>query len=203
MWGLYAGISLKSFIQWWVSSLLPISLGAKSEGKELMLQREEARLEMRKQLVWAPWACEETGFPRNDFHCEVSRNKVPLGQVPCFACIHSRLVHTYVRKLGLKLNKFIQYDGNTWFLINGKHYRTREVKANPELLGYSMNPKEKGKNAMNLFYQSIEKVTPASPIPGSGKNRVHRSPGKLMDGPRPPGSCPVLCCLVWLPSNTL
>uniref|UniRef100_A0A8D0UMK3 Amine oxidase n=1 Tax=Sus scrofa TaxID=9823 RepID=A0A8D0UMK3_PIG len=97
------------------------------------------------------------------------RNKkeghVPLGQVPCFACIHSRLVHTYVRKLGLKLNKFIQYDGNTWFLINGKHYRTREVKANPELLGYSMNPKEKGKNAMNLFYQSIEKVTPASPIP--------------------------------------
>lgn len=106
------------------------------------------------------------------------------------------MVHTYVRKLGLKLNKFIQYDGNTWFLINGRHYCTREVTANPELLGYSMNPKEKGKNAMNLFYRSIEKVTPASPIPESGKNRVHRSPGKLMDGPRPPGSCPVLCCLV-------
>ncbi|XP_047647478.1 L-amino-acid oxidase-like [Phacochoerus africanus] len=69
-----------------------------------------------------------------------------------------RLVHTYVRKLGLRLNKFIQYDGNTWFLINGRHYRTREVKANPELLGYSMNPKEKGKNAMHLFYQSIEKA---------------------------------------------
>uniref|UniRef100_A0A8D0U6T3 Amine oxidase n=1 Tax=Sus scrofa TaxID=9823 RepID=A0A8D0U6T3_PIG len=80
------------------------------------------------------------------------------GRVPCFACIHSRLVHTYVRKLGLKLNKFIQYDGNTWFLINGRHYCTREVTANPELLGYSMNPKEKGKNAMNLFYRSIEKL---------------------------------------------
>uniref|UniRef100_A0A8D1HNT6 Amine oxidase n=1 Tax=Sus scrofa TaxID=9823 RepID=A0A8D1HNT6_PIG len=108
------------------------------------------------------------------------RNKkeghVPLGQVPCFACIHSRLVHTYVRKLGLKLNKFIQYDGNTWFLINGKHYRTREVKANPELLGYSMNPKEKGKNAMNLFYRSIEKVTPAPSYIGRRLSGTSPSP---------------------------
>ncbi|XP_057578065.1 L-amino-acid oxidase-like [Hippopotamus amphibius kiboko] len=69
-----------------------------------------------------------------------------------------RLVHTYVRKLGLKLNKFFQYDDNTWYLINRKRYRTREVKANPGLLGYSMSPREEGKNAMNLFYQSIAKL---------------------------------------------
>ncbi|KAG8507595.1 L-amino-acid oxidase [Galemys pyrenaicus] len=69
-----------------------------------------------------------------------------------------RLVHTYVKKLGLKLNKFIQYDGNAWYLINGQRHRAREVKANPELLGYSLNSREKGKNAMNLFYQAIAKL---------------------------------------------
>lgn len=95
-----------------------------------------------------------------------------MGWVPYDASICSRLVHTYVRKLGLKLNKFIQYDGNTWYLINRKRYRAREVKANPELLGYSTSPREKGKNAMTLFYQSIAKVIPASSLPGLGENRV-------------------------------
>ncbi|XP_049731491.1 L-amino-acid oxidase-like [Elephas maximus indicus] len=69
-----------------------------------------------------------------------------------------RLVHTYINKLGLKVNKFIQYDANTWFLINEQRYRTWEVKANPELLGYSLNPTEKGKDAINLFHQSIVKL---------------------------------------------
>uniref|UniRef100_A0A8C6FLH0 Amine oxidase n=1 Tax=Moschus moschiferus TaxID=68415 RepID=A0A8C6FLH0_MOSMO len=69
-----------------------------------------------------------------------------------------RLVHTYVRKLDLKLNKFLQYDGNTWYLINRKRYRAREIKANPELLSHSMKLREKGKNAINLFYQSIGKL---------------------------------------------
>lgn len=102
------------------------------------------------------------------------------------------MVHTYVRKLGLKLNKFLQYDDNTWYFINRKRYRAREIKANPELLGYSMNPREKGKNAINLFYQSLGKVTsasflsPPSPAatPGSGKNRSgQKSPSKLGDHP--------------------
>ncbi|TKC38938.1 hypothetical protein EI555_020942 [Monodon monoceros] len=83
------------------------------------------------------------------WYCELGPMRIPKSH---------RLVHTYVRKLGLKLNKFFQYDGNTWYLINRKRYRTKEVKANPELLGYSMNPREKGKNAMNLFYQSIAKL---------------------------------------------
>ncbi|XP_075386522.1 L-amino-acid oxidase-like [Tenrec ecaudatus] len=69
-----------------------------------------------------------------------------------------KLVHAYIQKLGLKLNKFILYDPNTWYFINGKRYRAWEVKANPELLGYSVNPKEKGKSAINLFYQSINKL---------------------------------------------
>lgn len=68
------------------------------------------------------------------------------------------MVHTYVKKLGLKLNKFIQDDDNTWYLINGKRYRTWEVKANPELLGYPLSPTEKGKSAKDLFHQAISKV---------------------------------------------
>ncbi|XP_032270646.1 L-amino-acid oxidase-like [Phoca vitulina] len=69
-----------------------------------------------------------------------------------------RLVHTYIKKLGLKLNKFISYDGNTWYLIKGQRYRSREVQNNPEVLGYSVSPTEKGKSPTNLFYQSIAKL---------------------------------------------
>ncbi|XP_007526182.1 L-amino-acid oxidase-like [Erinaceus europaeus] len=69
-----------------------------------------------------------------------------------------RLIHTYIKKLNLKLNKFIQYDNNTWYLINKQRYRAWEVKANPELLGYSLDPTEKGKGAENLFYQAIAKL---------------------------------------------
>ncbi|KAF0885695.1 OXLA oxidase, partial [Crocuta crocuta] len=69
-----------------------------------------------------------------------------------------RLVHAYVKKLGLKMNKFIEYDGNTWYLINGQRYRTKDVKNNPELLGYSTKPLETGKSAMNLFHESITKL---------------------------------------------
>uniref|UniRef100_G1Q9R3 Amine oxidase n=1 Tax=Myotis lucifugus TaxID=59463 RepID=G1Q9R3_MYOLU len=69
-----------------------------------------------------------------------------------------RLVHTYVKKLGLTLNTFIHYNDNAWYLINGQRYRMREVKANPEILGYSMNPTEKGKNAENLSHQSTTNI---------------------------------------------
>lgn len=89
---------------------------------------------------------------------------------------------TYVKKLGLKLNKFIQYDGNTWYLINGQRYRAREVKANPELLGYSMNPIEKGKSTESVFHQSTAKMPPALPLPGLGKNKVRPKVTCLFSG---------------------
>ncbi|XP_045439790.1 L-amino-acid oxidase [Pipistrellus kuhlii] len=83
-----------------------------------------------------------------------------------------RLVHTYVKKLGLKLNNFIHYNANTWYLINGQRYRMREVKANPEILGYSRNPTEKGDHAENLSHQPTASLPPASALPGLGENRV-------------------------------
>ncbi|XP_021090810.2 L-amino-acid oxidase [Mesocricetus auratus] len=69
-----------------------------------------------------------------------------------------KLTHTYVKKLGLKLNKFIQYDNNTWYLLNGRRYRAWEVKANPGILGYPVSPTEKSKTAQDLFHQAITKI---------------------------------------------
>ncbi|ERE83164.1 L-amino-acid oxidase-like protein [Cricetulus griseus] len=69
-----------------------------------------------------------------------------------------KLIHTYVKKLGLKLNKFIQYDNNTWYLLNGRRYRAWEVKANPGILGYPTSPTEKSKTAQYLFQQAITKI---------------------------------------------
>ncbi|XP_004705314.2 L-amino-acid oxidase-like [Echinops telfairi] len=89
------------------------------------------------------------------FALSVNRNH---GFSPNTDKTNTKLVHTYIQKLGLKLNKFIQYDPNTWYFINGKRYRAWEVKANPELLGYSVHPTEKGKSAINLFHQSINKL---------------------------------------------
>uniref|UniRef100_A0A8C2YJD9 Amine oxidase n=2 Tax=Chinchilla lanigera TaxID=34839 RepID=A0A8C2YJD9_CHILA len=84
-----------------------------------------------------------------DWYYELGAMRIPKSH---------RLTHTFIEKLGLKLNKFTQFDANTWYLINGQRYHTREVMANPELLAYSMDPKEKTKNATNLFYQSITKI---------------------------------------------
>ncbi|KAM4872859.1 L-amino-acid oxidase-like [Thomomys bottae] len=69
-----------------------------------------------------------------------------------------RLSRFFIQKFGLKLNKFIQDDNNTWYLFNGHRYRAWEVKDNPGLLGYSMKATEKGRSAMNLFHQSIIKL---------------------------------------------
>ncbi|XP_034359616.2 L-amino-acid oxidase-like [Arvicanthis niloticus] len=70
------------------------------------------------------------------------------------------LTRTYAQKLGLKLSKFIQYDGNTWYLLNGQRHRASEVMANPEILGYPLRPTEKNKTATDLFYQAITKIKP-------------------------------------------
>ncbi|KAM6217011.1 L-amino-acid oxidase-like [Rhynchocyon petersi] len=69
-----------------------------------------------------------------------------------------KLINTYITKYGLKTNKFVQYNPKTWYLINGQRYRTGEVQANPELLGYSVNPTEKGKSAKNIFHETIGKL---------------------------------------------
>lgn len=97
----------------------------------------------------------------------------------------SRLTHAYVEKFGLKLNKFIQHDNNTWYLFKGQRYRAWEVDANPEILGYPTNPTEKNKTAQNLFDQAVIKVPAAFPSwDQEGKGRCLRSHSKLVPGCR-------------------
>uniref|UniRef100_F6TM73 Amine oxidase n=1 Tax=Monodelphis domestica TaxID=13616 RepID=F6TM73_MONDO len=69
-----------------------------------------------------------------------------------------RLVRHYVKKMGLKMNTFIQASKNTWYYINGRRHRTSDVLANPNILGYSVSPKESGKMPSELFQEAISKI---------------------------------------------
>lgn len=126
-----------------------------------------------------------------------------LVEEPCHPCFCIRLIHTYIKKLGLKLNKFIQYDGNTWYLINGRRHRSKEVQDHPEILGYSLSPTEEGKSPTKLFHQSIAKVPSASLLLGLGKNKFwpkkRTNSGKLVD--RPSDLVPSSTLVMGLSSN--
>lgn len=115
----------------------------------------------------------------------------------CYFCLCSRLIHTYVQKLGLKLNKFNQYDSNTWYLLNGQRYRASEVMANPGILGYPLRPSEKNKTVTDLFYQAITKVPAAFPCRDQeGKGWCLRLHSKSVCGFRSPDCHPILLGLL-------
>ncbi|XP_021490689.1 L-amino-acid oxidase-like [Meriones unguiculatus] len=68
------------------------------------------------------------------------------------------LTHIYVKKLGLKLNKFNQYDHNTWYLLNGQRHTAKSVANDPHTLNYSVSSTEMNKTAAQLFHQAISKI---------------------------------------------
>ncbi|XP_034425164.1 L-amino-acid oxidase-like [Hippoglossus hippoglossus] len=68
------------------------------------------------------------------------------------------IVRWFVKSLGLKLNKFIMTDNNTFYLVNGIKKRTSEVKREPDILGYNLEGHEKGKSADKLLQQALKKV---------------------------------------------
>ncbi|XP_057564415.1 L-amino-acid oxidase-like [Hippopotamus amphibius kiboko] len=69
-----------------------------------------------------------------------------------------RLSREFIRKFGLKLNKFHGSNNQTWVLVNGVRQRTGDVQANPGLLGYQVRADEEGKTAEQLFQESLLKV---------------------------------------------
>lgn len=71
----------------------------------------------------------------------------------------SRILRNITSKLGLKLNKFIEEDINTYYYINGQLHKTYKVKANPDVLNYPVRDDEKGKSAFQLFNESLWKVS--------------------------------------------
>ncbi|XP_027029761.1 L-amino-acid oxidase [Tachysurus fulvidraco] len=68
------------------------------------------------------------------------------------------ILRNFTAKLGLKLNKFIEEDINTYYYVNGLLHRTYKVKQNPDVLNYSVSDQEKGKSASELFNQSLWKI---------------------------------------------
>ncbi|XP_076581211.1 L-amino-acid oxidase-like [Chaetodon auriga] len=69
-----------------------------------------------------------------------------------------RIVRWFAEELGVKLNKFIMENINTFYLVHGLRKRTYSVKANPDILKYNLPKSERGKLPDELLQQALQKV---------------------------------------------
>ncbi|XP_058713357.1 L-amino-acid oxidase [Poecile atricapillus] len=69
-----------------------------------------------------------------------------------------RLVREFIRQFNLKLNPFIQRDNNTWYFLKGARVRAEEVNRNPDILNYTVKPSERGKSAVQLYREVLNKA---------------------------------------------
>lgn len=69
-----------------------------------------------------------------------------------------RILLSFLSKLHISLNHFIQDDINTFYLINGELHKTYTVENNPSVLNYSLSERERGASAAQLFSQALWKV---------------------------------------------
>lgn len=73
-------------------------------------------------------------------------------------CLFRRILLSFASKLQISLNDFIQDDINTYYFVNGVLQKTYAVENNPGLLNYSLNERERGKSAAQLFSEALWKV---------------------------------------------
>lgn len=69
-----------------------------------------------------------------------------------------RILLSFVAKLQLSLNPFIQDDINTYYYVNGVLQKTYAVENDPDVLRYNVTDNEKGKSAAQLFSDALWKV---------------------------------------------
>ncbi|NXJ01020.1 OXLA oxidase, partial [Psophia crepitans] len=69
-----------------------------------------------------------------------------------------RLVREFIRQFDLKLNPFIQTDGNAWYFVNGTRARAKDVDRNPNIFNYPVKPSERGKSASQLYREALNKA---------------------------------------------
>uniref|UniRef100_A0A3P9GX04 Amine oxidase n=2 Tax=Oryzias latipes TaxID=8090 RepID=A0A3P9GX04_ORYLA len=69
-----------------------------------------------------------------------------------------KILLSFISKLQIPLNHFIQEDINTYYLINEALHRTYAVENNPSVLNYSLHEGERGKSAAELFSRALWKV---------------------------------------------
>lgn len=68
------------------------------------------------------------------------------------------IVRWFAKEHGVKLNKFIMYDMNTFYLVKGLRKRTYAVEANPDILLYKLPRRERGMSAEELLQRALQKV---------------------------------------------
>ncbi|XP_042343028.1 L-amino-acid oxidase [Plectropomus leopardus] len=86
---------------------------------------------------------------REGWYAEVGAMRIPS---------FHKILLSFAAKLQIPLNHFIQDDINTYFLINGLLHKTYAVESNPGVLNYSLNERERGKSAAQLFSDALWKV---------------------------------------------
>ncbi|XP_075330631.1 L-amino-acid oxidase [Odontesthes bonariensis] len=86
---------------------------------------------------------------RDGWYAEVGAMRIPS---------FHKILLSFISKLKISLNKFIQDDINTYYLVNGVLHKSYLVENNPSVLNYSLNAGEKGKSAAELFSQTLWKV---------------------------------------------
>ena len=74
--------------------------------------------------------------------------------------VRHRILLSLVAKLPISLNRFIQEDINTYYLVNGVLQKTYVVGQLPDILNYNLSGEERGKSASQLFSQALRKVRP-------------------------------------------
>ncbi|XP_030008562.1 L-amino-acid oxidase [Sphaeramia orbicularis] len=86
---------------------------------------------------------------REGWYAEVGAMRIPS---------FHKILLSFISKLQISLNPFIQDDINTYYLVNGVLQKTYAVENNPSVLNYTLNERERGKSAAQLFTQSLWKV---------------------------------------------
>ncbi|XP_046891378.1 L-amino-acid oxidase isoform X2 [Hypomesus transpacificus] len=69
-----------------------------------------------------------------------------------------KILLSFAAKMDIRLNQFVQDDINTYYFVNGKLARTYKVKEQPDVLGYNLEGKEKGKSAAQLFDAALDQL---------------------------------------------
>ncbi|KAM9207914.1 L-amino-acid oxidase [Leptosomus discolor] len=69
-----------------------------------------------------------------------------------------RLVREFIKQFGLKLNPFRLTDDRAWYFVNGVRARAGEANKNPDILNYAVKPSERGKNAQQLYRETLNKA---------------------------------------------
>ncbi|KAI4815307.1 hypothetical protein KUCAC02_005456, partial [Chaenocephalus aceratus] len=85
---------------------------------------------------------------REGWYAEIGAMRIPS---------FHKILLSFVSKLQISLNPFIQDDINTYYLINGVLQKTTAVENNPGVLNYSLNESERGKSAAQLFSETLWK----------------------------------------------